>query len=321
MPRIMAAALFVLAGIGAAAAGEAYPDHTVRVIVPSPPGGVTDVLARTVSQSMSETWGQSVIVDNRPGADEMIGTAAVAHAPPDGNTLLVTSNGSVTAAPHMHKQMQYDPLRDLTPIIMLAQITPMMNVPGDSPIHTVQELVAAAKAQPNKLAYGSFGNGTYAHVAMEDFKKRTGAPLLHVPYKGSAPAVTALLQGEIAVLIVNMGNIVEHAKAGTIRMIASAGAKRAPQRPDLPTVAESGVPGFSTGTWWGLFGPANMPPEAVARIRAAAAKSLETPEAKKVFAAMTLQPMEAPADGLAAFLREDTENWGRQMKAAGIEPE
>jgi tripartite-type tricarboxylate transporter receptor subunit TctC len=319
--RIGLAGLLVLFACGASPAMAQYPDHAVRIIVPSPPGGVTDVLGRVVAQAVSQTWNQNVIVDNRPGADEMIGTAAVAKATADGYMLLVTSNGSVTAAPHMHKQMQYDPQKELTPIVMLGQITPMVNVPASSPIHSVQELIALAKANPGKYNYGSFGNGTYAHVAMEDFKARTGAPILHVPYKGSAPAVTALLQDEISVLIVNMGNTNEHVKAGTIRLIASAGPKRAALRPDLPTVAESGVPGFSTGTWWGLFGPANLPAPIVEKIRTDVLRALETPEAAKVFTAMTLERLDVPPTQLSQFLRDDTENWGRQMKAAGIQPE
>ncbi len=320
MRKILAFAL-LLAATGAAFAQEAYPDHTVHIVVPSPPGGVTDILARVIAQAVGQAWNQSVIVDNRPGADEMIGANAVAKAPGDGYTLLVTSNGAVTAAPHMHKQMPFDPLKDLTPIVMLGQITPMMNVPATSTVQTVQDLIALARAKPNELNYGSFGNGTYAHVAMEDFKQRAGAPILHIPYKGSAPAVTALLQGEIAVLIVNMGNVREHAKAGTIRMIASAGAKRAALRPDLPTVAESGAPGFSTGTWWGLFGPANLPAPMIEKIRAEALRAVDTPEARKVFDAMTLERMDVPSARLGQFLRDDLDNWGRQMKAAGIQPE
>ncbi len=320
MARLFAGILLVV-GAGAACAQTPYPNRGVRIVVPSPPGGVTDLLARVVGQSLSQYWGQPVIVDNRPGADEMIGANAVAKAPGDGYTLLVTSNGSITAAPHMHKEMQYDPRKDLTPVTMMAQITPVMNVPASSPVKSVRELIALAKAKPGELNYGSFGNGTYVHVAMEDFKLRTGTQITHIPYKGSTPAVTALLQGEIATLIVNMGNIREHERAGTVRIIAAAGPKRAKLWPDMPTVSESGAPGFSTGTWWGLFSGANLPGPVLEKIRADVARALLEPEARKLFETVTLESVDVAPAAFAQFLRDDFDKWGREIKAAGIEPE
>ena len=321
MRRVVAGAVLLVAAGVTLAQAQDYPTKVVRVIVPTTAGGVGDVLARVIGQSLSRDWGQSIIVENRPGADEMIGTAAVAKAPADGYTLLVTGSSPIIAAPHLHAVMQYDPQKDLTPILILGQITPVMNVPASLPVKNVQEYIALARSKPGELNYGSFGNGTYVHLAMEDFKQRTGTQIQHVPYRGSTPGVTALLQGEISALIVNFGNVAEHAKAGTVRIIAAAGAKRATMLPDLPTVAESGVPGFATGSWWGMFGPANLPKPIVDKIRADVSRALAAPEARKVFETNTLESVEKTPAEFEQFIRENADLWGRQIRAAGIKLE
>ncbi len=242
-------------------------------------------------------------------------------APADGYMLLVASNAAITAAPNLHSRMPYDSQKDLTPILMLGQITPVMVVPASLPVKSVQELIALAKAKPGELNYGSFGNGTYPHVAMEDFKLRTGTQILHVPYKGATPAITALLRSEVAVLIVNMSSVDAHVKAGTLRIIAAAGAERIPMRPELPTIAESGVPGFSTGGWWGLFGPAGLPGPVVDKIRADAASALVSPDARSMFATNTFQLVRKTPEQFVQFIRDDLGNWARQIKAAGIQPD
>jgi tripartite-type tricarboxylate transporter receptor subunit TctC len=295
----------------AAHAEDQYPTRTVRIIVPSTPGGITDLLARVIGQGLSQSWGQPVVIENRPGADELIGTEAVVKAPADGYMLLVASNAAITAAPSLHSRMPYDSQKDLTPILMLGQITPVMIVPASLPVTSVQELIALAKAKPGELNYGSFGNGTYPHVAMEDFKLRTGTQILHVPYKG----------GEVAVLIVNMSSVDAYVKAGTLRIIAAAGAERIPMRPDLPTIAESAVPGFSTGGWWGLFGPAGLPGPVVDKIRADTASALVSPDARTLFATNTFQLVRKTPEQFVQFIRDDLDNWARQIKAAGIQPD
>jgi tripartite-type tricarboxylate transporter receptor subunit TctC len=304
-----------------ARAEEPYPARTVRLIVPSTPGGVTDLLARVIGKALSESWGQPVVVENRPGADEMIGAQDVVRAPADGYTLLVASNTVITAAPHLHSHMPFDTQKDLTPLLMLGQITPVMNVAASLPVHSVQELIALAKAKPGELNYGSFGNGSYAHVAMEDFKRRTGTQILHVPYKGATPAITALIRGEVGVVIVNLSSIAPHVKSGAARIIASAGENRTAFLPDLPTVAESGVPGFSTGAWWGLWGPANLPPPVVDKIRTDVTRALATPEARTLFETNTFALVSQTPAQFVNYIRDDLDNWGKQIKAAGIQPD
>jgi tripartite-type tricarboxylate transporter receptor subunit TctC len=323
--RIVAALFGVAASLallsGGAYAQDHYPSHAVRIIVPTSPGAVTDVLARAIAQALSEAWGQPVIIDNRPGADEMLGDEIVAKADPDGYTLGIVSNGGITAAPQLHREVHYDPLKDFTPIFMLGQVTPVMIVPGKSPVHTVQELIALAKSKPGELNYGSFGVGSYAHVAMEDFKRRTGVQLTHVPYRGATPAYTALIRDEVAVMIANLSGAVAQADAGNVRIIAAAGPRRSKARPDLPTVAESGVPGFATGAWWGLLGPAKLPDAVVTKIRTDLTRVLDTPAMKKIYDVNTMERDDMTTARFSQFIRDDTEYWTRQIKAADIQPD
>ena len=318
--RQVFAGLLIAAAVHGAAAQE-FPVRPVRIVVPSPPGAVTDILARVIAQNLQQAWGKPVIVENRPGADEMIAADVVAKSPADGHTLLVTSNGGVTAAPHLHKDIKYDALKDFMPLHILGQVSPVFSVPAASSVKSVQDLIALAKAKPGVLNYGSYGNGSYAHVAMEDFKQRTGVDIVHVPYRGAAPVVTALLQNEIAVLVVNIGTIGAYVEGGTARNIAAAGAKRSVYLPNLPTVAESGVPGFATGAWWGLFGPVNMPASIAEKIRADVDRALASPEAKRVYETSTLERMIMTPPEMVQFHRDEFDRWGRLITANGIKLE
>jgi len=196
-----------------------------------------------------------------------------------------------------------------------------MVVPGSSPVRTVQDLIALARSKPGELNYGSFGTGSYAHVAMEDFKQRTGTQLMHIPYRGAAPAYTALIRGDTAVMIANLSGATAQAEAGNVRIIAAAGPHRSKARPELPTIAESGVPGFSTGAWWGMLGPANLPRAVVDKIRAELSRILATPEMQKIYDLNTMERDDMTPEQFAQFIRDDTANWARQIKAAGIKPE
>ena len=310
----------LLLGIGQAAAQEQYPDRTIKIIVPTTPGATTDVLARVLGQALNQSWSRPVIVENRPGADEVLGVDVVAKAAPDGYTLLVTSNGGITSSPHLQAQKRYDPINDLTPILYLGQVTPVMVVTASSQVKSFQELVSHVKAKPGALNYGSFGNGSYSHVAMEDLKQRTGMQIMHIPYRGATPAYTALLRDEILGMIANLASASAHADAGNARIIAAAGPQRSKLRPNLPTIAETGVPGFSTGAWWGLFGPANLPPAIFDKIRSETARLLGTPEVRRVFDTNTMELVEMTPAEFKQFIRDDTEHWARQFKAAGITP-
>lgn len=316
---VLSAAVVLALGGHAGLAQDRYPDRAIKIIVPTSPGATTDVLARSIGQALSDSWKVPVIVDNRPGADEMIGDEIVAKASPDGYTLGVISNAGITASPQLHKDVRYDPQKDFTPIFMLGEITPVMVVPAKSPVRTVADLIALAKSKPGELNYGSFGNGTYAHVAMEDFKQRTGIRMTHIPYRGATPAYLALIRDEVAVMISNLGSA--NAQAGNLRIVAAASAHRSKFRPDLPTIAESGVPGFSTGAWWGVFGPAHLPEPVVAKLRAGVSHALETPALQKLYTTNTMARQDMALEQFIQFIRDDTANWTRQIKAAGIKPE
>ena len=243
-------------------------------------------------------------------------------APADGYMLLVASNAAITAAPNFHSRMPYDSQKDLTPILMLGQITPVMVVPASLPVKSVQELIALAKAKPGELNYGSFGNGTYPHVAMEDFKLRTGTQILHVPYKGATPAITALLRSEVAVLIVNMSSVDVHVKAGTL---ADHCRRRRRKNSDAPGSADHcrvGRAGFFDRRLVGAYSDQpNLPGPVVDKIRADAASALVSPEARSMFATNTFQPVRKTPEQFVQFIRDDLGNWARQIKAAGIQPD
>jgi tripartite-type tricarboxylate transporter receptor subunit TctC len=319
--RNLVASLAFLATLAGAQAQETYPSKNVRIIVPNPPGGVTDILARVIAASLQNAWGKTVIVENKPGADDLIGAEFVVRSEPDGHTLLVISNSVHSAGPHIHKDMRFDPAKDLMPLVLLGSATPVMNVPAASPAKTVRDFIAMAKEKPGFYNYASMGNGTYPHIAMEDFKIRAGVNIQHVPYRGATPAITALLQNEVSSLIVNMSNVSEFVKAGQIRVIAAAGAQRSAMFPDLPTVAESGVPGFATGNWWGMFAPAGLPPAIVEKIRADVNRALSGPEAEKLYATQTLERINLKPEQYAAFMREDFERHGAQIRAADVKKE
>src|SRR5437588_558900 len=240
MSGFMRAALCaVLAVLATAASAQNYPSGPVKLIVPIPAGGVTDVMARVIGQRLQEMWGQTVVVENRPGGNSGVGAQAVERSAPDGLTLLVAPDSTFTANPALFSKLIYNP-DDFTPISVLCRGTPMLMVHPSLPVNTVPELIAYAKANSGKLSYGSFGVGTYAHLSMEDLKQRTGIDMVHVPYRGAAPAANGLLGGEVSMLLLNLSSIEAHEKTGRVKILAAATEKRLSTRPDLPTIAESG---------------------------------------------------------------------------------
>jgi tripartite-type tricarboxylate transporter receptor subunit TctC len=308
--------LGVLALVSGAAHAQSYPSGAVKLIVPVPAGGVTDTMARIVAQRLTELWGQPVVVDNRPGGNYAVGAQAVAKSPPDGLTLLVAPDSTVTANPNLSK-LPYDPVKDLTPISVLCRITPVLVINPSLPVHSVQELIALAKAKPGSLNYGSYGIGTYAHLSMEDFKQRTGTDIVHIPYRGAAPAATALIAGDVAMLLLNHSSIEEHEKTGKARILAVANDKRAVARPDLPTVAEAGVPGFSTTAWFALFGPAHMTPELIEKIHTDVGKVLDMPQSREFFKTNSFERVDLTPAQFSKLIQDDLQHWGALIKAVG----
>ena len=302
--------------LAAAASAQNYPSGPIKLIVPVPAGGVTDVMARIVGQRLQEMWGQTVVVENRPGGNAGVGAQAVERSAPDGLTLLVSPDSTFTANPALFSKLIYNP-DDFSAISVLCRGTPMLMVHPSVPVNTVSELIAYAKANPRKLSYGSFGIGTYAHLSMEDLKRRTGMDMQHVPYRGAAPALTGLLGNEVSVMLLNLSSVEEHAKTGKVRLIAAATEKRAPTLPDLPTIGET-VPGFQTSVWFGLWGPAKLPPEVLAKIHADVAKALDLPETRQFFKTNSFERVDLSPQDFAKLVQSDLKHWSALINALGV---
>lgn len=313
---LIAASFGLLLTAGAPAMAQGYPNGQVRLIVPTSAGGVTDVMARIVAQRLGESINQTVIVDNRPGGNASIGAQAVARSPADGLTMLVTSDATITANPHLSSKLPYAS-KDFTPIIVLCRGTPMLVVNAKVPAGNVKELIALAKSKPGTLNYGSYGIGTYAHLSMEDLKQRTGTDIVHIPYRGATPAAQALLAGDVSMLLLNLSSIEAHEKTGKVKILAAAGSKRAESRPDLPTIAEAGVPGFSTTVWFALLGPANMPPELVAKIHADVGKVLDLPQTREFFAKNSFERVTLSPAQFGKLVEDDSKHWAALIKQVG----
>jgi tripartite-type tricarboxylate transporter receptor subunit TctC len=308
-----------IAAFATSASAQKYPSGPVKLVVPIPAGGVTDVMARVISQRLQAMWGQPVVVENRPGGNSGVGAQDVERSPANGLTLLVAPDSTFTANPALFSKLIYDP-NDFTPISVLCRGTPMLIVHPSLPVKTVPELIAYAKANPGKLSYGSFGIGTYAHLSMEELKRQTGIDMQHVPYRGAAPALTGLLGNEVSVMLLNLSSVEADATAGQVRLIAAATENRVPRLPDLPTVGEV-VPGFKTSVWFGLWGPAKMPPELLAKIHDDVAKALDFPETKQFFQTNSLERVDlSPAD-FSKLIQGDLAHWSALIKSVGVKIE
>ncbi len=314
---VLSLSVLILGQVTSQSQAQSYPASGVRIIVPNPPGGVTDAIARILGQGLSERWNKPVTVENRPGGSTAIGTLAVERAAPDGLTLLVTSDATFTANPHMSEKLTYTP-KNLVAIAMLCGVTPMLVVNSALPVKNIKDLVEYAKVQQGKLNYGSYGIGSYSHLSMEDFKQRTGTDFTHVPFGGASPALVALIRGDISVLLLNLSSVEAQESEGKIRIIASAATTRAPSRPEYPTVIEQGVPGFSTAAWFALFGPVGLPADLVAKINADAGAVLQTPAAQDYLKKQSLRHDNLSPNAMAAVVDRDYEHWGRLIKGLGI---
>jgi len=317
--RQVLAGMGALAGLSAAssAGAQTYPSEPVRILVPVPAGGVTDLLARLVGQGLSELWGQSVVIENKPGGNYGVGSQVVARAKPDGHTLLVTADSTFTANPFLFSKLIYK-TEEFEPISLLSRATPMFVVNADIPAKTVAEYIAYVKSRPGGLNYGSYGLGTYAHLGMEDFKARTGTNIVHVPYSGAAPALEGLLRGDISVLLLNLSSIEQHEQSGKLRILASAGAKRASAKPDFPTVDEAGVKGFETSAWFGMFGPAAMPKAIIEKINTDVQRVLQSPKIQDLFRKNSFETELLTPNGMRQLVERDSRYWSNIINTVGI---
>ncbi len=300
------------------AAAQAYPTKPIRLIIHFPPGGPTDIVGRAVAQKLTDAWGQQVIVDNRPSAGGIVGVEAVVRSNPDGHTLLFATGGSMSLAPAFNSRLPYNVFTDLAPVSLVV-INPQILVFHPAfPPNSVTELVALAKSRPGTINYASVGPGSPNHLGMEMLKAMAGIDMVHIPYKGTAPALTDLLGGQVSLLFNSMPTVLPHVKGGKLKGIAVGSAKRSPAAPDIPTVAESGVPGFDYVTWYGLFAPAATPRAIVAKLNAEVVRMLAGPELAQRLAVQGADPRSSTPEGLARYMREEHERWKKVIKSANI---
>jgi tripartite-type tricarboxylate transporter receptor subunit TctC len=316
MLALLGTALLVLPAI-ANAQTPAYPTKPIRLVVPFPAGGATDIFAREVAKHLTETWGQSVVVDNRPGAGGNIGSELVAKAPPDGYTLEMGTVGTHAINASLYSKMPYDHVKDFVPVILVAGVPNVLVVNPSVPVNSVQELIAYAKANPGKLNFASSGSGTSIHLSGELFKVMAGVQMTHVPYKGSAPALQDLLGGQVQLMFDNLPPSLPQIKAGKLRALAVTSATRAPALPDTPTVAESGLPGFEASSWFGVLAPAGTSPAIVAKLNAEIAKWLASPEAKEKLAAVGANIGGGTPEDFARHIQSETAKWAKVVKESG----
>jgi tripartite-type tricarboxylate transporter receptor subunit TctC len=312
--------LLVLLVAATQAFAQSYPSKPIRIVVPYPPGGFNDTLGRTLAAKFQEAWGEPVIVENKPGANTVIGSDYVAKSQPDGYSLLIVAF-PFAVTPSLLKAMPYDTLKDFQPVILAATSPNLLVVNPQVPIHTVKELIAAAKAKPQSLSYASTGNGSSNHISMELFKSLAGVDIVHIPYKGSAPAVTDLLGGQVQVMFDNVPNVLPHVKAGKLRALAVSGAKRTPLVPDVPTVAEAGVPGYELTVWFGLVAPAGTPRDIVQKLNAESLRILAMPDVRERFLAQGVEPQGSTPEQFADHIRSQMAKWSKVVRDAGVKAE
>lgn len=318
MERRQLLALAAAWTLGDARAQEAYPSKPVRLVVPYPPGGGNDSLARIVSQRLAERLGKAVLIDNRPGAGATIGADAAAKAAPDGYTLLLSSIVTQSLAPHMYAKLPYNPQRDFVPLGIIGSAPTVMIASPNLKVKTVQDVVNAARSAPGKLTYASGGSGTSPHIAAEVFRLRTKTELLHVPFKGGGPSLTALMAGDVDLMLDTAASCLPHVRSGKVTGIAISTPQRLPDFPSLPTFAESGLADFDFNSWYSVHAPAATPQAIVARLRADLAAVLAMPEVQAQVQKLGVEPLRMSGEQIAAFERAETDKWGQVIRQANI---
>lgn len=308
---------FALAASGLAHA-QAWPTKPVRLVVPVSPGGTTDLLARMVGESLQKSLGQAFVVDGKPGAAGAIGSIEVARAPADGYTLLVATSSTHSVAPALSTTLRYKPVEDFTPIGLLAEANNVLLGTTTNDIKNVKDLLTVARAKPGSLNFSSSGLGSFGHLSFELFKSQSGVFLTHIPYKGTSASIPDLVAGQVHLAMDAIPSAMPHVKEGRLRALAVTGSRRSALAPDVPTIAESGVPGFAVVSWFGLYGPRGMPPELARRINEELNKVLSSPEVAARFATLGIEPGKGSAADFAAMVAKDTEVWKRLAKERGI---
>ena len=298
-----------------------YPSKPIRIVVPFTAAGTTDIVARAVGADMARVFGQAVAIENRAGAGGNLGSDVVAKAAPDGYTLLVGAVSPQAINVSLYSNMPYDVMRDFEHISLLAAVPNLLEVHPGVPVKTVKELIEYARARPGKLAYASSGSGTSIHLSAELFKAMTGVDMLHIPYKGSAPAVADLMAGQVQLMFDNLPSSIQQVRAGKLRAIAVTSLRRSPVLPDVPTIAESGLPGYEASSWFGMHAPAKTSKDIVNKLHATVAKALRTPEMIERFTSLGADPVGNTPEQFTEFVRDEIAKWAKVVKASGAKVE
>jgi tripartite-type tricarboxylate transporter receptor subunit TctC len=322
MPRSLIAVLSVVlfAGITSASA-QPYPNRPIRFVVPFAPGGSTDTLARTIGQKLTDALQQQVVVDNRSGANGNIGMEIVAHAAPDGYTILLGYIANLGIGPSLYAKLPFDPVRDYAPVTQLASSPNILAVHPSLPVKSFRELIAYAKANPRKLNFASSGVASVGHLTGELLNTAAGIDMVHVPYKGSGQAVIDLLGGQVQMMFSGMSSVMQHIKAGKLRALAVTGAQRSPAVPEVPTIAESGFPGFEATAWYGVLAPARTPKTIVTRLHDEIVRGLALPDVKERLNNVGFELVGGTPDEFAVFIKSEITKWAKVVKASGAKPE
>ena len=296
---------------------EVYPSKPIRIVAPFPPGGPADILSRIIGHKLSQSWGQQVIVDNRPGAGGNIGADLVAKAAPDGYTLLLGFVGTHAINASLYAKMPYDNVKDFEPVSQIAAVTIVLVVHPSVSALSIKELIALAKSKPGQLTFGSPGNGTPQHLAGQLFNTMAGVEMLHVPYKGAVPALTDLIGGQVSMIFSSMPPALPLVKTGKIRALGVTSATRSPAAPAIPTITESGLPGYEVNNWYGILAPRGTPKEIVSKLNAEIVKILNMPDVKESLAVQGAEPVSGTPEQFAAYIKEETEKWAKIVKYSG----
>jgi len=317
MRRLHLLVLFFVCGLAGSAQAQ-YPERPIHLIVPQAAGSATDTVARILGAALAEEIGQQIVVDDRPGGALTVGLDLTAKSPPDGYTICMGPIGALAITPHLVAKLPYDIARDFQPIAVVTKGHLLLAVSPTTPFHSVPELVAYAKANPGKLLNASSSNGSPGHVGGELFKFMTGTDIVHVPYKGGAPAINDLIAGRVQLMFESLNSIAPFARSGAVRALAVSGDRRSPAFPDLPTIAEAGVPGYSAPTWGGVIAPAGVPRPIIDKLNAAINKAIQSPSFKDHFAAIGDEPAGGTPEEFAALIASDSAKWGAVIRRAGI---